>query len=449
MLRNRFRLTLAVAAWLLISGSQTGWAQPPVTPIPAPVPVAVPEPDPADPFFDDNVVHDIKLTINVRDWESLKVNFLDNSLYPCYFQADAHAVVRNVGIRSRGTGSRSGVKPGLRVDFDYYSTSQKFLGLKSVILRNNTQDASNMRERVSMLFFRRLGMRAPREAHARLFINNEYSGLYTVVESIDKTFLKKNFLEDGGHLYEYKFDNAAPVPYDFGYPGSDPTLYSPLPFKPQTLENDPQGEVFERLFWTANKAGDAVWRTAIEEFLDMKKFIRHIAIENFLADQDGIAGDYGPNNFYIYRFVGTNRFRFIAWDKSQAFWEAPAATFGIFRNVEDGVESHRNKLIARAMKDTELRELYLDTLLECADSAVELPDPEAVPAPLFAELGWLEGEIKREYEQIKVAVAEDRTKIASTAEFEKEYSAMRVFARERSAAVRDQVAADRAKRARR
>jgi hypothetical protein len=30
----------------------------------------------------------------------------------------------------------------------YYTTDQKFLGLKSVVLRNNTQDASNIHERV-------------------------------------------------------------------------------------------------------------------------------------------------------------------------------------------------------------------------------------------------------------------------------------------------------------
>ena len=154
-----------------------------------------------------------------------------------------------------------------------------------------------MRERVSMLFFRRMGVTASREAHARLFINSEYAGVYTIVESIDKNFLKKNFGEDDGHLYEYRFDTAAPLPYDFGYRGSDPALYAPLPFKPQTHENDPQGEVLERLFWTANQAGNAVWRTAMEEFLDLKKFLKHVAIEGSSADQDGIAGDYGPEQF--------------------------------------------------------------------------------------------------------------------------------------------------------
>ena len=57
------------------------------------------------------------------------------------------------------------------------------------------------RERVSMLFFRRMQVIASREAHARLFINSEYAGVYTIVESIDKNFLMKNFGENDGHLY--------------------------------------------------------------------------------------------------------------------------------------------------------------------------------------------------------------------------------------------------------
>jgi len=34
--------------------------------------------DPSDIFFDDTVLHDIRLAINVRDLESLHVNFLTN-----------------------------------------------------------------------------------------------------------------------------------------------------------------------------------------------------------------------------------------------------------------------------------------------------------------------------------------------------------------------------------
>src|SRR3954468_17518212 len=347
MLRKIFRVFALVA--LVAALPHAGWAQSTTT--------TTAVPDPADPFFDGAVLQDIFLTINSRDWTSLKEHFTDNTYYPCDMKW-RDQTVRNIGIRSRGTGSRSGVKPGLRVDFDRYTTDQKFLGLKSFILRNNTQDPSGMRERLSMALFKRMGQVVEREAHARLYINNAYVGLFTIVESLDKTFLTKNLNENDGHLYEYSFDNASSTPFNFGYPGSDPLLYAPAPFKPETLELDPQGEVIERLFWAANVASDAAWRTSIEEFLDMKKFIRHLAIENFLAEEDGLTGDYGPNNFYFYRFLNTHKFMFLPWDKSNTFWESPF--YSIFRNIQDGPEPKRNQLVLRALRDRELRELYLN-----------------------------------------------------------------------------------------
>jgi spore coat protein H len=423
MLRNLFRIVAFVA--LVAVPSWPAHAQTPAEP------VAV---DPASPFFDGSVLQDIFLTINSRDWSSLKEHFLDNTYYPCDFRWNGQTV-RNIGIRSRGTGSRSGVKPGLRVDFDRYTTDQKFLGLKSVILRNNTQDSSGMRERLSMALFKRMGLVAEREAHARLYINNTYVGLYTIVESLDKTFLAKNFNEDGGHLYEYSFDNAAPSAFNFGYPGADADLYTPVPFKAETLEQDPQGQVLERLFWTINVASDAVWRSSVEEFLDLKKFIRHLAIENFLAEEDGLTGDYGPNNFYFYRFVNTNRFIFLPWDKSNTFWESPS--YSILRNIEDGPESKRNRLVVRALRESDLRELWLSTILECADSIMQPADTTP----------WLLSEVTRISDQIRAATyADPAREIYTNADFDESVRFLTDWAQTRSDIVRAQVAADRAKR---
>src|SRR5262249_23580010 len=147
--------------------------------------------------------------------------------------------VRNIGIRSRGTGSRNGTKPGLRVDFDRYTSSQTFLGLKSFILRNQTQDPSNMHERIAMLLFQRMGVKTSREAFTRLYINNVYSGLYSIVESVDKVFLKNSFGENDGYLYKYDY-NTDDKPYYFEDRGSNPDLYVPHPFKPETHESDPR-----------------------------------------------------------------------------------------------------------------------------------------------------------------------------------------------------------------
>ncbi len=447
MLTKVFRVLVAVVALvvaLVVAAPQMVSGQGVPTPVPAPT-VPVVEPDPSDPFFDGSVLQNIFLTINSRDWEGLKEHFLENTYYPANFQWNGQTV-RNIGIRSRGTGSRSGVKPGLRVDFDRYTTDQKFLGLKSFLLRNNTQDPSGMRERISMEVFKRMGLIAEREAHARLYINNAYVGLYTIVESPDKTFLKKNLNENDGHLYEYSFDNLAESPFNFGYPGPDASLYTPVPFKPETQESDPQGEVLERLFWTINIASDAVWRTSIEEFLNLKKFIRHLAIESFLAEEDGITGDYGPNNFYFYRFENKNLYQFLPWDKSNTFWESPA--YSIFRNIEDGPESKRNRLVVRALKDTELRELWLNTLLECADSIMQPPVVTSTPsATPVSTIGWLQSEVTRMADQIRAAdYADPAREVYTNADFDESIRFLTNWAQTRSEIVRAQVAADRARR---
>src|SRR5262245_8044409 len=158
-------------------------------------------------LFDDTVLHEVRLEMKASDWKTLKQDFLDNTYYPANFKW-RNVLVEDVGIRSRGTGSRSDIKPGLRVDFDRYEEKQKFVGLKSFILRNDTQDASMMHERLAMILFRRMGLYASREAHTRFYVNGQYIGLYTIVESVDKDFLKKNLGEDGGYLYKYDYNSG-------------------------------------------------------------------------------------------------------------------------------------------------------------------------------------------------------------------------------------------------
>ncbi len=391
-----------------------------------PVAVEAPPPAPADAFFDDTVLHEVRLEINSRDWQSLKDHYRENTYYPCDMRW-RDQVVRNIGIRSRGTGSRSGVKPGLRVDFDRYTGNQTFLGLKSFILRNNTQDASNMRERISMLLFRRLGIPASREAHAKLYVNNTYAGVYTLVESVDKTFLKQTFGEDNGYLFKYDYPTEAQR-YYFEDWGSDPTLYVPLPFKPETHEDDARPEFIVQLVEAINHGSDA----ALAEYLNLTKFIRHVAVEMFLADYDDFLGDFGMNNFYIYRFQDQKLFTLIAWDKSQAF---SSPTYSIWHNITDAAGSRTNRLMSRALASRDLYDLYLDTLAATVNAAYEPGTTDT--------RGWLEREIDRENQQIRDAVLIDPQKDYTNEQYDGEVSKLMDFARARGDFVTNQVNAAR------
>jgi hypothetical protein len=130
-----------------------------------------------DDLFDLTEMHDIRLFVNSRDLQRLRERFDQNTVYPADLQWRSLRV-RNVGIRSRGAASRNPVKLGLEIDFSRYNSRQRFLGLRSLVLDNLWQDPAMVREQVVMALFERMGEPAPRESFARLYINNEYQGLY-------------------------------------------------------------------------------------------------------------------------------------------------------------------------------------------------------------------------------------------------------------------------------
>ena len=87
----------------------------------------------------------------------------------------------------------------------------------------------------------------------------------------------------------------------------------------------------------------------MEQYIDLTQFMTHVAIEQFIAENDGILGVAGMNNFYLYRFQGTQKHRLFVWDKDNAFLftDSPIAT------TDDNV------LFRRAMTYPDLRETYL------------------------------------------------------------------------------------------
>lgn len=392
---------------------------------------STPTVDLAAPFFDDTVLQELRLAINSKDWATLKENYLSNEYYPCDVRWNGQ-VVRNVGIRSRGTGSRSGAKPGLRVDFDRYTGNQQFLGLKSFVLRNNTQDETNLHERLAMLVYRRIGAAAPRETHARLYVNDEYAGIFTIVEAIDKAFLRRVVGEDTGYLFEYDYPRDA-APYYFEDRGSEPSAYVPLPFKPETHEDDPRPEFIVRWVEAVNRSSDATFLQEVSAFVDLDQLVRHVAVEVFLGDYDGFIGNWGVNNLYAYRAEGQSRFLLFPWDKSEAFKAEPASS--IFHNLVDVPEALRNRLFARLLSYPEWHDRYLDTLAVLAQAAAE-------PAPDDPR-GWLERELEREYQQIREATLADPQKPFSNEAFETAIATLREFIRRRAGEVAAQVAAAR------
>jgi len=363
-------------------------------------------------FYNDNVLHDIRIYMHPVDWQRLRDNFEQNTYYPAEFVWRNQSVV-NVGVRSRGGGTRSDIKPGLKIDFKRYIKDQRFLGLSSVTLDNHMQDATFLRERLTMLLFRRAGIAAPRTAYARVFINDRYWGLYSIAEEIEKPFLKTNFGEDTGYLYEYNWIGD----YRFQYIGDDPDLYAPWMFEPKTRETEPDYPTLVEFIRSANLTPHETYLDVVGEFISWPMFARYLALENYVSEWDGLLGTSGMNNFYLYRFSRGRKFQFIPWDKDVTMTNAD---YPILENLAT------NALTAGAFQHPEIVEVYFNELENIADLA-------GGPG------GWLEQEFDRAYLQIREAVHQDPNKPNDNDDFELHIDVMRDFIHARPLAVRLQI----------
>jgi len=374
----------------------------------------------ADQLFARETLQRVDLFLHSSDWSKLKSNFQENTYYPADLTLNGQTV-RNAGIRSRGRGSRSATKPGLRVDFDRYSSGQTFLGLKSFILDNLTQDPSGIHESVATAFYARLGIPVSREIHTRLYVNNEYAGLYVIVEAVDKDLLARVFgsigtdVQNDGYLYEFRYQDE----WRFTNLGSDLEPYKSR-FEATTHESKSDEEKYrpiETLVRLTNDTATTGLPAAIGGLLDLPAFVRFVAAQNFLAETDGFLGKYGMNNFYLYRLENQNIHTLIMWDADNTFYAADLPT----NDWGQGTT-----LMDKLMSLPEYSELYRAEMAR----AIELAEAD----------NWLDTEIIRQVQRIDAAMKEDPAKPYSNSTYEGSAGTMLSFARARVAFVKCELA---------
>jgi uncharacterized protein (TIGR03437 family) len=378
----------------------------------------------ANPFFDDSQVQAIHVTMAPADWTTLQQNYLLDTYYHATMTWNGMSV--NFGIRSHGgDGSRSAVKPSLDFNFAHYTKTQTFLGLAFVVLKAGNEDPSDLHEWISMKLYRKMGLPAPREAPAQLFINGQLLGFYYIVEHEDETFLARDFGENGGYLYEWEFADY----YEFGNLGTNPNSYSQF-LDLKTDQSAPDLTNFVSLIQAINApiSSETTYIGGLSPYLDPKLFLNYCATENVLAEEDGVLdGLSGLNNFYLYQFQNSTLYQMIAWDKDRTFSDPN-------RGILDGVTTgaHINVLAQALYGLTDYKAVYLSELTRAAT--------------LFGGAGgWADSEITREYGVILSAALDDPNKQCDytgagpvpcgTEDFESGVEAVHTFIAERSAFV--------------
>jgi hypothetical protein len=155
--------------------------------------------------FQSGHVAKIHIIMDGSDWNQLKTNPRAEQYVRAdfWFDGEPH---KNVAIRPKGmsslmSSSRSGRLP-LKIDFNFFNFAQTFRGIKKLNLNNGFSDPSFIRETIGYELFEQMDLPTPRHAFADVWVNNTHLGLYTIVEQVDKAFLRRNFANHQGNLYK-------------------------------------------------------------------------------------------------------------------------------------------------------------------------------------------------------------------------------------------------------
>ena len=94
--------------------------------------------------------------------------------------------------------------------FNKFVERQHFGGMRRLTLNNNIQDPSHLKQCLAYRFFTDAGVPAPRCSFARVAVNGEPLGVYTVLEVYDELMMARNFEDGSGKLYEGQVSDFRP-----------------------------------------------------------------------------------------------------------------------------------------------------------------------------------------------------------------------------------------------
>ncbi|MFN7541913.1 MAG: CotH kinase family protein [Acidobacteriota bacterium] len=366
-------------------------------------------------FLDQKQVEVVHLRLDPGDWSKLQASYLDNTNYRATLEWRGYQHA-NVALRSRGRGTRSSTKPALRLDFNDLKGGKKFQELKSLEFENLEQDVSMLNEYLSMALFRNMGIAAPREVFVHLFVNGRDYGLHLAMEPVNRDFLAHHLGDDGGDLYEYSWSE----PWQWTPRGAAESSYSPAIFKLRTNKKSASPRAIADFVNSLAAANSTNFEQTAGRTLDVKQLIRYLAVETFLADTDGLSGDQGANNFFLYRRARDGNFEFLPWDKD-------AALVRYERSIWQGVS--QSELLRKMLDVPQQRQAFLAEL----QRVVNLVESED------------NGLLRLAHEMLKTTrpfAFADPVKRYKNAEYEEAITTLFHFLKERPRLVREQIAAE-------
>jgi hypothetical protein len=311
-------------------------------------------------------------------------------------------------------------KASWKISFKTPDGGGPFAGMARINLKSMYNDPAQMREAIAWHLFGRAGLAAPRHTYAKLAFDATYRGLFSVIEQVDKRFLRDHFgKNDRGNLYKaYCGDiGCATLEHRIGPDGDDSGRQY---FKPEskkrayrlkTNEDDAAANTYDdlaRFIATINgtglRGGDKrfdtdAFRASVDDIMNARAFLRWAGVNLLLGSWDNYFAT--PSNYYLYNsghsgaeddFVGSPYFTFIPWDYDNCLGIDYFGTQWQYTDILDWPSNTRNysgnhttshiPLVQNLLRNHDYRQYYLDYLEYLIDTEF---NPESIAARIGAE----------------------------------------------------------------
>jgi spore coat protein CotH len=302
------------------------------------------EPDERSFVFDQTQVRTYRFTISQSDLNYLNTYGYREEYVPTTLNFEG-TNLGQVGVRYKGSGytlprcffpegdttrgypNKTCPKISYKIKFTEYEPERRFYGMKKLNLHAFANDNSKMHEMLAYGLYRAVGIPAPRTSYAKVYVNDNYMGLFLAVEEIDGRFTKSRWPNDGsikhgdGNLYKevwpYKNDENY---YKNGLETND---------KPQDNPNVSKILAFYNAITNSN-TGNV--QQNLSQWMDFDYFLWYMAVDVAVKNWDGARpwysdrnmSYYDNHNFYFYDEENAGdggKFWLVPWDMDQTFWE--------------------------------------------------------------------------------------------------------------------------------
>jgi len=316
-------------------------------------------------------------------------------------------------LKNSGNRTLRAPKRSWRITLDAAGPDNRLAGMIRINLKAMYNDPSQMREALAWRLFGKADIPAPRHTYAKLAFDTTYRGLFSVIEHVDKRFLRDHFGENHlGNLYKTgcRDIGCATLAYRAGPDGDDTGRQYFVPgsaertYRLKTNKNNPEANTYDdlacfirtingiRLPGGEERFDTDAFRESVDGIMNVNAFLRWAAVNMLLGSWDNYYAT--PSNYYLYNsghkgatkdFVSSPYFHFIPWDYDNCLGIDYSGTqwqYADILNWPGKVNRHTPNipLVRNLLCNRDYRQYYMDYIEYMLDT-------EFNPGAIAAQIG--------------------------------------------------------------